>query len=76
MVSIEVIALVLTGIGLAASLVYYANILQNSSKARQRELIFQRGQVYNLEYSKAFSKVINMRDWNTPEARAILKKIQ
>jgi hypothetical protein len=67
MVSLEVIALVLTGLSITASIVYYANVIQNSIKARHRELIFQRGQVYNLEYSKAFGKVYNMRDWKTPE---------
>ena len=67
MVSLEVIALILTGLSITVSIVYYANILRDTSKARQREIIFQRGQVYNLEYSKAFAKTLNMRDWKTPE---------
>jgi len=38
MISIEVIALVLTGLGLAASMIYYANILNNANKTRELQL--------------------------------------
>ena len=67
MIPLEVVAIILSGIGISASILYYANILRDTSKARQREIIFQRGQVYNLEYAQSFAKVMNMRDWETPE---------
>ena len=35
MVSLEVLALVLTGLGLTASIVYYANILLNANKTQK-----------------------------------------
>ena len=35
---IETIALVLTGLGLTASIVYYANILNNANKTRELQL--------------------------------------
>jgi len=35
MFSLEVVALVLTGLGLTASIVYYANIIKNANKAKQ-----------------------------------------
>ena len=64
---IEVIALVLTGLGLAASIVYYGNIIQNANKARQRELIYQKYQNISVEYAKAYEEVMLMTDWNTYE---------
>ena len=38
MVSLEVLALVLTGLGLTASIVYYANILLNANKTQKLQL--------------------------------------
>ena len=40
---IETIAFVLTGIGLAASVIYYANILSNANAARAR--VFTKGTI-------------------------------
>ena len=37
MVSLEVVALVLTGLGLTASIVYYANVLRNTNKQRMTQ---------------------------------------
>jgi hypothetical protein len=65
MVSIEIVALVLTGLGLTASIIYYANIIQNAEKARQRELIYQKYQNISVEYSRAYNDVILMTDWST-----------
>jgi len=38
MVSLEVIALVFTGLGLAASITYYANVLSNANKTQRMQL--------------------------------------
>jgi hypothetical protein len=42
MVSIEVIALALTGLGLTASIVYYANVLNNANKTRELQIKAQK----------------------------------
>jgi hypothetical protein len=67
MVSLEVIAILFSGIGISASLVYYANILRNANKARQRELIFLRTQSYSKEYTDAYTNICNQQDWKTPQ---------
>jgi len=67
MVSLEVIAILLSGISISASLFYYANIIRNANKARQRELIYQKYQNYSLEYARAFHEVQMMNDWVTVE---------
>ena len=38
MVSLEVVAILLSGISISASLFYYANVLQNANKTRQAQL--------------------------------------
>jgi hypothetical protein len=38
MVSLEMTALILTGLGLAASIIYYANILSNANKTQKTQL--------------------------------------
>ena len=51
MVSLEIIALVLTGLGLTASIVYYASVLRNANKTQQMQLETRQSQflmqVYN-----------------------------
>jgi hypothetical protein len=64
---IEYLPLVLTGIGLAASIVYYANIIQNANKARQRDTVFQKLQGFTLEYIKTYVEVASYTDWKTPD---------
>ena len=86
MVSIEAIALVLTGLGLTASIIYYANIIQNANKARQTHQymeIFQ--SKHDLEGYKSGFFIMNMKwtDFNdymakysietNPEAAAIVE---
>ena len=67
MLDLDTLSIVLTGIGIMVAIVYYAQVLRNTSKARLREVIFQRGQVYNLDYAEAFAEVINMDNWETVE---------
>ena len=38
---IETIAFILTGLGLAASIIYYANVLANANKTREAQLFMQ-----------------------------------
>ena len=64
---IDSLALALSGLGLAASIIYYATVIQNQNKARQRELVFQRLSQYSLEYTKAFADIRKQTDWKTYE---------
>jgi len=67
MVSLEVIAILLSGIGITTSLFYYSNVLTNTNKARQRDTVFQKLQGFNLEYSKTYVEVASYTDWKTPD---------
>jgi hypothetical protein len=64
---IETIALVLTGLSITASILYYTTVLGNAEKARQRELIYQKYQNISVDYSRAYNDVILMSDWNDYE---------
>lgn len=67
MASFEFLAIIFTGLGLTASIVYYSSILRNQNKTRQRELILQQSQGYSLEYSEALNEVAAQLDWTTPK---------
>ena len=58
MVDYNTLSLVLTGIGLIVAITSYTVTLRNTSKARQRELIFQRLQTFDREFSKAWTNVM------------------
>jgi len=64
---IEYLPLVLTGCSITASILYYAMVLRNAEKTKQRNLILQRGQEYGVEYGIAFATASNLTDWNTVE---------
>jgi hypothetical protein len=64
---IEYLPLILTGLGIAASVFYYSMVLRNTSKAKLREVIFQRATVYSSYYTESFAAARNMNDWNTVE---------
>jgi hypothetical protein len=63
MVDAQTLSIVFAGLSIAASILYYANVLRNANNARQRELIFQKYQSYSIEYAKTFHEVSLMRDW-------------
>lgn len=67
MVDIDTLSIVLTGIGLIVAIVYYAQVLRNTSKARQRELIFLRYQGYSKEYVRTYFEVSKYTDWEDAE---------
>ena len=46
MVSLEVVAILLSGIGISASLVYYANVLANANKTQQLQLETRQAQLF------------------------------
>ena len=55
---IETIALVLTGLGLIASIVYYANILNNANKTRELQLEAQK-QTEETRQAQLFMNIYN-----------------
>ena len=74
MVSLEIIALVLTGIGLTASIVYYANVLSNATKTQHLALETRQAQLFIQMYNRwldtigleDYAKVIGRQfpDWD------------
>jgi len=67
MVTLEVVAILLSGVGISGSLLYYANVLRNASKARQREMIYQKFQMLSEDYLKTYFEVSTYTDWKTVE---------
>jgi len=61
------ISIIFAGLSIAASVVYYASVLQNANKARDRELIYQKFQSISIEYIKTFNEVMTMKDWKHAE---------
>jgi len=66
MVQVESLGLILTGLGLAASIVYYANILRNAERAKHRELILSRLRMTK-EFQEAWVTVNSVMKWDTPK---------
>jgi hypothetical protein len=50
-----------------AAIVYHSQVLRMTSKARERELLYQKFQSISLEYIRTFNEVHLMTDWETPE---------
>ncbi len=66
MASFEFLAIILTGLGLTASIVYYASTLRNNTKTTQNSILYQRFNT-NLEYQKSLMEVLWEQDWKTLE---------
>ena len=64
MVSLEVIAILLSGISISASLFYYANILKNANTTREKELISQRLSTITPEFYNNTTKLFK-GEWST-----------
>jgi len=67
MVSLEVVAILLSGISISASLLYYANVLQNANKTRQAQLFMN---LYGTYHSPEFRKKwhdLTQRKWTDIE---------
>ena len=62
MVSLEVIAILLSGISISASLFYYANVLQNSNKTQKQQLETRQAQFFMSVYRDHVTKE-NISDW-------------
>ena len=65
MASFEFLAIILTGLGLSASILYYASVLKNSEKARQKDIIFQSHTPRSPEYFRNFTQTVQMHDYTT-----------
>jgi hypothetical protein len=74
MASLEVVALVLTGLSIAASIIYYANVLSNANKTQKLQLETRRTQIfmqlhqskYDQEGLEAIFKLMNL-EWENFE---------
>ncbi len=73
---IDTLAFVLTGIGLAASIVYYANILNNANKTRELQLKAQE-QALETRQAQMFIQIYNQYSSNElKQALRILKTLK
>ena len=62
---IEYLPLVLTGIGIMASILYYTMTLRNSNKTRQAQLFMQaHARFQDPEFTKMYNEVMD-RDWSS-----------
>ncbi|MBN2335243.1 hypothetical protein JXL21_06750 [Candidatus Bathyarchaeota archaeon] len=60
MASFEFLAIILTGLGLTASIVYYTSVLRNANKTRESQLFMQIYSQWNsLEFQSQYGKVMN-----------------
>ncbi len=56
---IESIPLILTGLGLIASILYYTTVLQNSNKTRRTQMLMELYQAYrNPEFARAWGEIM------------------
>jgi hypothetical protein len=61
---IEYLPLILTGIGIMASILYYSMTLRNSNKTRRAQLFMQvHARFQNPEFTKMCNEVMN-REWS------------
>jgi len=67
LVNYQTLSIILTGIGIMIAFIYYAQVLRNTSRARERELVYQKFQSISLEYVRTFNEVMLMRDWENAE---------
>jgi hypothetical protein len=72
MVSLEVVAILLSGISISASLFYYANVLANSNKTQQQQLETRQAQLFMNIYNQSYTNpqfqnarfVFAQKTWN------------
>jgi len=61
MASFEFLAIILTGLGLTASIVYYTSVLRNANKTRAAQLFMQIYSQWNsLELQSQYGKIMNI----------------
>ena len=58
MITLENVLDVVPALGVIVALIYYSMTLRNTTKARQRELIFQRFQSFDREWARAWTNVL------------------
>jgi hypothetical protein len=68
MVSFEFLAIILTGLGLTASIVYYSTILQNANKTRKLQAYNALRQVFtNYDFMRRYVNVVYHQQWENAE---------
>jgi hypothetical protein len=80
-ITLSIALQIIQTIGVLVGIIYYITIMRNTQKtreaslkiqedtekARQRALVYQRLQGYNLEYTRAYIDVASYTDWETVE---------
>jgi len=64
MVQIEYLPIVLTGIGIIVSILYYTSVLRNANKTQQQQLDTRQAQLFMQIYDKWMSPTLS-EAWNT-----------
>ena len=82
MVSLEVVAILLSGISISASLFYYANVLQNSNKTQQQALETRQAGLFmslyetnrSIEFRNQWRDVMTLewKDWNDFQSKYLM----
>ena len=67
MASFEFLAIILTGLGLTASIVYYATVIRNQNKTRQVQLIMDLYTKYQSTEYRQNTSDIQRQEWNNYE---------
>ena len=72
MIQIEYLPIVLTGIGIIVSILYYASVLRNQNKTRQAQLFMQ---IYEKWYDPTFSRnTAELRSWEWEDVEEFDRK--
>ena len=66
-ITLPILLQIVQTVGILVGIVYYITIMRNTAKARQRELIHQKLQSLNLDYTRAFWELATWNDWETVE---------
>ena len=79
MASFEFLAIILTGIGLIVSVLYYASILQNANKTQKMQLETRQAQLFMPIYAKFYDKefmkdFVKIMTWEWDDLDDFMKK--
>ena len=63
---LQSISILISSFGIIVAFIYYAQVLRNTRKASQRELILQRSN-QSMDYARAYMEVRSMTNWESGE---------
>jgi hypothetical protein len=74
MVQVEYLPIVLTGIGIIVSILYYTSVLRNANKARKGQLLMQAYTRLDTQYR--IDAIVNMNQWKTDNFEEFFQSAQ